>query len=185
MKKLLKLSCILSSLLLFAACENMEEPTPPDTNPSSLGLNQDDYGSIDGSSSMNAEDFAMQRDPNAFADSEYSPEDVLVSIYFSFDNYSISPSERAKLQDVAQKMQNDNSFRVVCYGYTDWLGSDEYNNMLSDKRAFSVKDYLISLASDDSRLETVAKGEIGSSQNVDKNSAEAIEDRRVDVVKSR
>ena len=44
-------------------------------------------------------------------------------------------------------------------GYTDRLGTNKYNQKLSERRAAAVRDYLVSHGIDGSRLKAVGKGE--------------------------
>ena len=56
------------------------------------------------------------------------------------------PAGRAKLDDVADKIKNyivDTIERIDLTGHTDRLGSDAYNQRLSERRAKTVKNYLV------------------------------------------
>jgi OOP family OmpA-OmpF porin len=64
------------------------------------------------------------------------------------------------LDDIAEKLKANPEFKLVMItGHTDRIGSTEYNQKLSEKRATDVKDYLVSQGVDASRLQVVGKGE--------------------------
>ena len=92
------------------------------------------------------------------------PEAILTTVYFDFDKYTVSASERAKIDAVAGRVMATD---VIIAGYTDHFGTAEYNLGLSDRRAQSVRDYLVKLGSNQSRSEIMALG----SQHADKNAA--------------
>ena len=52
-----------------------------------------------------------------------------------------------------------NTKKVTVEGHTDNIGSDAYNDKLSNKRAKTVSDYFVSKGIDASRLTAVGKGE--------------------------
>jgi OmpA-OmpF porin, OOP family len=64
---------------------------------------------------------------------------------FAFDRAELSPAGHATLDDLAAKLREQNeklrSVRIV--GYTDHLGGEAYNQTLSQRRAQTVKDYLV------------------------------------------
>ncbi|WP_020652716.1 OmpA family protein [Massilia niastensis] len=65
-----------------------------------------------------------------------------------------------KLDEIAAALQADpNVTDVDITGYTDRLGSEKYNLALSERRANSVRDYLISKGIDGNRLKAYGKGE--------------------------
>ena len=65
-----------------------------------------------------------------------------------------------KLDELADVLgRNAQVTSVTISGYTDRLGSETYNMELSQRRADSVKDYLVSKGVASSRLTAVAKGE--------------------------
>ena len=50
--------------------------------------------------------------------------------------------------------------KVELHGHTDSIGSDAYNQALSDKRANAVRDYLVSKGISANRLNAIGKGEL-------------------------
>ncbi len=67
------------------------------------------------------------------------PERVL----FDFNKFFLKPEAREALHLVAQILKEDPGKKILVVGYTDNIGSDEYNLRLSLQRAQSVADYLI------------------------------------------
>lgn len=105
---------------------------------------------------------------------------------FSFDSAQLN-SNQPKLDDIAQLLNANSSVtNVVITGYADRLGSDKYNQKLSERRANAVKEYLISKGVAANRLNAVGKGEANPvAECKDKNRAALIKclepNRRVDV----
>lgn len=77
---------------------------------------------------------------------------------FEFDKATLRMPQ-PKLDEIAAALARDASIgRVTITGYTDRLGSDEYNLRLSQRRAAAVKDYLVRKGVAASRLEALGKG---------------------------
>ncbi|URD52932.1 OmpA family protein [Chroococcidiopsis sp. CCNUC1] len=66
------------------------------------------------------------------------PENIL----FDFDKSNIRPSAKPTLQKLSLLLKNYAKAPVTINGYTDSKGSDAYNQVLSQKRAEAVKNYL-------------------------------------------
>ncbi len=79
--------------------------------------------------------------------------------FFDFDKSVLKPEGKAKLDDLASKVQGINLEVIVAVGHTDSVGSDAYNQKLSERRAQAVKAYLESKGIDKSRVYTEGKGE--------------------------
>jgi outer membrane protein OmpA-like peptidoglycan-associated protein len=80
-------------------------------------------------------------------------------VYFDFNRSEVRPSERPKLEALANHLQSNPTFGVVIEGHCDDRGSDEYNRSLSERRSLAVKDYLVSLGISAERMRTVSYGE--------------------------
>ncbi len=80
-------------------------------------------------------------------------------VYFDFNRSEVRPSERPKLEALANHLQSNPTFGVVIEGHCDDRGSDEYNRSLSERRSLAVKDYLVSLGIAADRMRTVSYGE--------------------------
>ena len=79
---------------------------------------------------------------------------------FGFDKAKLQDGSKPILDDAAAKIKaNPDIELVLVTGHTDRIGSEAYNQKLSERRANLVKDYLVSQGVDASRLKAVGKGE--------------------------
>jgi len=77
---------------------------------------------------------------------------------FAFDKSELRMPQ-PKLDDLANALNaNAQINNVVITGYTDRIGSDRYNQKLSERRAAAVDDYLVSKGVSASRLSAVGRG---------------------------
>ncbi|KES11081.1 Outer membrane protein or related peptidoglycan-associated (lipo)protein [Snodgrassella alvi SCGC AB-598-O11] len=63
---------------------------------------------------------------------------------FGFDKFTLRPQAISTLDDLAAKLTDSSVQSVRIEGHTDFKGSDAYNQTLSDRRANTVAQYLIS-----------------------------------------
>lgn len=85
---------------------------------------------------------------------------VLKGINFAFDSSVLTP-ESKKILDEDQRisrLKGEPNIRVEVAGHTDSVGSEAYNQKLSERRAQAVADYLISRGVDPKRLKAVGYG---------------------------
>ena len=80
-------------------------------------------------------------------------------VLFDFDKSVVKPDGKSKLDDLAAKVRGINLEVVIAIGHTDSVGTDEYNQKLSVRRAESVKAYLVSKSIEANRVYTEGKGE--------------------------
>jgi OmpA-OmpF porin, OOP family len=74
-------------------------------------------------------------------------------VHFDFDSAAIAPSAREQLDALAEGIkQLPPGRRVIIEGHTDAVGSDDYNEQLSRRRAGAVKQYLVQTHGIDARL---------------------------------
>lgn len=78
---------------------------------------------------------------------------------FDFDKAVLKPEGKAKLDDLAAKSKGIKLEVILAVGHTDRLGSDAYNQKLSDRRANAVKTYLVGKGIEPNRIYTEGKGE--------------------------
>lgn len=88
------------------------------------------------------------------------PKRISMDIKFDFDKSEIKPEFHDELKKVADFMLDRKDVDVVVEGHTDAIGTEEYNKKLSQRRASSVKDYLVeNFGISSSRITTEAYGE--------------------------
>ena len=130
---------------------------------------------LDGSGDLIPQDSTWS-DPSALANAE----ELFEPIFFGFDQYAIGPDERLKLQDVSAFMTSNPNSRILVEGYCDWKGTPAYNKALGERRATTVKEYLVELGADGQRVETVSIGDESAIPNADGTQAKL--DRRASFV---
>ena len=80
-------------------------------------------------------------------------------VYFDFDRSTLRPEALRLLDDAIAKLQANAGRNIVIEGHTCNIGTAEYNLALGDRRAASVREYLVSRGIPASRLETRSFGE--------------------------
>jgi outer membrane protein OmpA-like peptidoglycan-associated protein len=85
--------------------------------------------------------------------------DVSVQLQFAFDSSELTEDDKQTLTDVARRLSELNFVSGVAEGHTDSVGSDAYNQSLSERRAQAVVDFLAGLGIDRSRFTVVGVGE--------------------------
>ena len=101
-------------------------------------------------------------------DAEYSVDFILAAIqkpqvveniFYDFDKATLREESKTALDEIAQLLKDNPDVRVEMSSHTDNKGSDTYNQKLSEARAKSVVDYLISQGIEAERLQYVGYGE--------------------------
>ncbi|HZR70451.1 MAG TPA: OmpA family protein [Burkholderiales bacterium] len=77
---------------------------------------------------------------------------------FDFDKSAIRADAQGRLDDVVAKAKGVSVETINVVGYTDSTGPDAYNMKLSQRRAASVKDYLVKHGVSAGRVHTEGKG---------------------------
>ncbi|WP_227819766.1 OmpA family protein [Polaribacter reichenbachii] len=84
---------------------------------------------------------------------------VLNPILFDFNKANITTHSALELDKLVEVMTNYPKMVIVVEGHTDNSGSIEYNKKLSDRRAKSIVQYVISKGIDSNRISGIGKGE--------------------------
>jgi hypothetical protein len=92
-----------------------------------------------------------------FADFEVEPividkPIVLENIYYDFDKWNIRPDAAIELDKLVRILKDNPKIDIEMGSHTDARGSDQYNMVLSDKRAHAAVQYLISQGIESRRL---------------------------------
>ena len=106
--------------------------------------------------------------PKAKVDAALQPIDVIVTeteiilkpIYFEYDKSNITQEGAFELDKLVQVMKNNDKMVILAKSHTDSRGSDNYNLKLSDRRAKSTVQYIISKGIDASRISGKGMGEL-------------------------
>lgn len=103
------------------------------------------------------------------------------SAYFAFDKSELNAAGKATLDAYAAYLNSNSGTAVTVEGNCDERGSREYNLALGQRRADSVKAYLVNQGVSANRIDTVSFGE---ERPVCKGSGEACwaQNRRADIV---
>ncbi len=83
---------------------------------------------------------------------------VLKNIFYDFNKSSLRPESNIELMNLLDLLISNPTLRIEISGHTDNIGSAKYNKKLSESRAKSVVDFLISKGIDKSRLEYAGYG---------------------------
>jgi len=79
-------------------------------------------------------------------------------IFFDFDKSDLTPAAQAILSQAADAIKKQGSTQIALTGYTDTVGSSEYNLKLSMRRAEAAKKFLVEHGVPASEISTVGKG---------------------------
>jgi peptidoglycan-associated lipoprotein len=173
---------LIIALMLLQGCGDTTKKAPDrGQQPASSGSV---YDSADGGSSDSTEATLIDDDPDSFT--AYTPDEPVESseigvidqdevpldwspILFEFDQSSLTESARARLEEYAGILKSRPELSVLLEGHCDIRGTENYNLALGERRAQSVKRFLISLGVDNSQLRTISYGEL---RPIDRNNNE-------------
>ena len=173
MKRFLLLGAIAA---LLAACETASEidaiasgasGSSGTTTASSSASSSTSEGTNTSSSSGSSDSSATSASSSTeTGSSSYSydtdPKTALIKVgdrvLFGYDSSELDDDDRAILNNQSKFLNQNPSLKVTIQGHCDERGTREYNLALGEKRASSVKDYLISLGINSERISVVSYG---------------------------
>ena len=92
------------------------------------------------------------------ADSDSGKAGALRTVYFGFNSATLSTQTREALENNAEFLKNNTSVEVQVEGHCDERGGVQFNIALGEKRARSIKRYLVSMGVESSRISTISYG---------------------------
>ena len=147
-----------------AAAEPVEKPQPLRVVPASSGNDSDGDGvpNDDDRCPGTARGIPVDRKGCALIEKV-----VLKGVNFDTGSAKLKPAAYDTLRSVASAMKVNPQLEVEVGGYTDSVGADERNQVLSERRAKSVKAYIVTEGVDAGRLTTKGYGEARPADNND------------------
>lgn len=155
-------------------------PPPPPAEPEPEPVNPD----LDGDGVLNERDKCPNTRPGAVVDLDGCEVEAVIElqgVHFDFDKSTLKPEARVILDEAAELLAKHERVVVEVAGHTDSVGTDQYNQGLSERRANAVRDYLINKGIRASRLSAVGYGEARPVASNDTDAGRA-ENRRVELV---
>jgi peptidoglycan-associated lipoprotein len=196
----MKFSLLSFNLILFFFFSGCSKKVQPETTLNRDGENAIGTGSQTSGFNDGTDDLAGLGDPLRGDFDNFdplSPRDTDLSAFenpdnvtrpfdpvlFGFDQYNINATERPNISEIAEFMKSNTGARLLIEGYCDWKGTPDYNKSLGDRRASTVKQYLVELGCEGNRIEVISLGD--ELAVPDANSEQSRLDRRATFVVSK
>lgn len=106
---------------------------------------------------------------------------TLGDVLFDTGKATLKPGAYSTIDRLAQALKEDPNRRVMIEGHTDSVGSDEFNQQLSENRALSVQSALMQRGVSGSQITSLGKGESTPVASND-NAAGRQQNRRVELI---
>ena len=139
---------LLAVLVLVAGCSS----TPKDTGSLSTDGSQT---AADGSALTSGVDATQGATPG-------TQQDLVVNVgdrvFFGYDKYDLSSEARTTIEKQALWLKKYPHLNISVEGHCDERGTREYNLALGEKRATTVRNYLIALGVESGRIQTISYG---------------------------
>jgi peptidoglycan-associated lipoprotein len=105
-----------------------------------------------------AKEESAQKEPEAVPEKS-EIEKMLKDVNFDYDKHDIRPKDAEILKENADLLMKYSAVKVQVEGHCDERGTNEYNLALGERRANSVKNYIVSLGVEANRISTISYGE--------------------------
>lgn len=159
MKNLFKITTLLSLAIVFSACR-----TRPDLD---QGLNSGDepaggYGIVSNDGGIVGDATGLGQLPGAIGGTFTPLPDSLQiwkNIYFTHNQYTLTANSKQALTKLGNYLSANSDYSIVIEGHCSIAGSEEYNRVLSEKRALAAKSFLAGMGVSPERIDTIGFGE--------------------------
>jgi peptidoglycan-associated lipoprotein len=127
---------------------------------SSKGYGSDDFakGGAGGSGAGGDGNIALPDRDSGYSWKSGVMKGQFTPVYFGFDGFEVSGAEMNKVREVANYSRR-NGVKILVAGFTDSVGTEEYNRGLGDRRALAVRSALIRQGVGSGNIQTVSFGE--------------------------
>ena len=143
LRSLLVLTILAATLTLTSCASNKKKSTD--------GL---DNTNVDTTTLDNSNGMALELN----GDSDSNRAGALKTVYFDYSSAAITGSTRDTLNGNAEYLKTNAGVKVQVEGHCDERGSVQFNLALGEKRAKSVRDYLVSQGISSSRISIISLG---------------------------
>ena len=152
-----KIVSLFAVLFLIAACQ-----TTPEESGTAAGTGTTTDTTTSTSSSVTAEPASAEPEETMMAPTPGSQEDLVVNVgdrvFFDFDKSVITAAAEKTLKRQAAWLKQFPSVSITVEGHCDERGTREYNLALGERRATTVKNFLVALGIVPSRIATISYG---------------------------
>ena len=146
-----KLLGLIAAMALVAACE-----TAPQQSSTATGAGAG-AGAASTASTASTAAAPGARRPAEGSVAEF-PQPIGDRVLFDLDKYNLRPDARTALERQAAWLSRYPQVTVTIEGHADERGTREYNLALGERRANSVKDFLVTLGINANRVRTISYG---------------------------
>jgi len=158
-------------LVTMAACSKKKSAVDPmETYPSESQMGEEDTQQAEAARALAEEELKAQRIKEAEAarmaaqeaariQEEARMQFVNEDVYFNFDDASLSADARMALKNKVAWLRENPNASVLVEGHCDERGTLEYNIALGQRRAESVKTFMVNAGISASRINTISYGE--------------------------
>jgi len=166
---ILAMVLIVPAMLFTVSCAKKTVSTEPSTTePAATDTSQADMdrqAELDRQKQLEEERLAAERAERLKA--EAMDRDMMMAknrflnenVYFDFDNSTLDYQAQELLKQKAMWMRDNPDANVVIEGHCDERGTNAYNLALGDRRAASVKAFMVNLGVSGTRMTTISYGE--------------------------
>lgn len=145
-----RLLSLLAVLVLVAGCSKNEPETGMITTDS-------DFASQQHSTTTSVTGDGMGAGPLAGTQQDFAV-NVGDRVFFGYDQYDLNGEARATVERQAQWLRQYANVSIVVEGHADERGTREYNLALAERRATSVRNYLIANGVEAGRVQVISYG---------------------------
>ncbi len=163
-------SVVVMAGLIVTACETAKEENASTEGSGTVAAPGTSGAAADSTSASVTSSRLQQESDRRQASVEHFQSQVGDRVFFGFDRYDLSPEARDVLERQSEWLKRFPIITVTVSGHSDERGTREYNLALGERRANSVKNYLVALGVESNRIRTVS---YGKEQPVDPRSAES------------